>query len=200
MPTRASAIGGTGRVAHRDAAHGANRRRTKFSPDPTRTSSGARAMTYVSPGVGLSRPRPPAATTRQVYHRFDRPGQRANMKSRPAAASAIAYSLLLARRCSRASGPRLRFLFAAETCGPPVRSRFAPRSGSRHDSRVMQQKAPFSSQRGSVPGAPYMQQNAACHTLRPGDRPERARTLAPLRARACAQIHTRRSVTGCAQP
>jgi len=77
MPTRACAIGGTGRVAHRDAAHGANRRRTKFSPDPTRTSSGGRAMTYVSPGVGLSRPRPPAATTRQVYHRFDRPGQRA---------------------------------------------------------------------------------------------------------------------------
>jgi hypothetical protein len=124
------------------------------------------------PCVGLSRPPSPQQQRGQVYHRFDPPGHRADTKSSPRAVSAIAYSLLLDRRCARRVEARPAASCSQQKLAVRLWARDRAAVRIERDSRVMQQNASLPWRHGAGPLAPLMQQDAACHARRD----DRART------------------------
>lgn len=117
---------GTARVAHHARGDWRERlRRTKFSPCPTRSSSGACAKTKHRPWRRAVTPTSPTETTPAGLPPIRSVRARADTKSSPRVASAIAYSLLLDRRRARsrrASDPRASA--RSKKCGPPAHPRW----------------------------------------------------------------------------
>lgn len=187
----ARAIGGAGRVAPRDRDAWREPPLHKILAVPDENLVRAWAITNASPGVGLSRPPSPAATTRAGLPSIR--SARASRGREIVAARGLHDRLQPATRSMPrpGRGPRpASFSLATETCGAPVcpRSRRGPDPGTTRLSCSKMLRCPW--RHGGCPLAPHVQQDAACHARRPAAVGPHAGT------RVCAQIHTRRSVAG----